>query len=83
MESPITAPPLKPTLRASAILPLIAAAVVRTLAFVAIFMPTNPASAEEKAPKTKEAVIRMSYWNDSSKPTTVTNNAMRMYCSRR
>jgi hypothetical protein len=46
---PITVPPENATLSAGAS-PMRAAAVVRTLAFVATFMPAHPAAAEEAAP---------------------------------
>ena len=50
---PITEPPVKETLRAFA-KEVFAASAVLTLAFVAIFIPMNPAKAERKAPKTKD-----------------------------
>ena len=53
---PMTAPPENATSSAGA-MPIRAAAVVRTLALVATFIPIQPAAAEEAAPTTKAPAI--------------------------
>ena len=53
---PMTDPPVNETFSAFARL-VRAACVVRTLALVAMFIPTHPAKADKKAPNTKEMAI--------------------------
>src|SRR5699024_8575294 len=61
-----------------------AALVVRTLAFVATFMPMKPASPEQTAPRAKEmATIQLESWGSALTPrriaTTTTNTARTRY----
>ncbi len=53
----MTAPPLKETISALPWPPLRAASAVRTLAWVAAFMPMKPQSIEQSAPPTKARAV--------------------------
>ena len=85
---PMTAPPLKATSRAGA-RPMRAAAVVRTLAFVATRMPAQPATADATAPSTKERAMSglrassPSLAKARSTATMTTKPARTLYSARR
>ena len=66
---PITEPPVNDTFRAFIRL-VRAASVVRTLAFVAMFIPKYPASAEKNAPTIKHtAITQLLSWLEEPRRT--------------
>ena len=84
-ERPITAPPRKATTSAFFMLPVRAAAAVRTLAWVATFMPIKPASTDKAAPSKKHRAMRTPKPGSTqiSTNTTATKTATVMYSRRK
>ena len=76
--SPITAPPEKATSSAFPKLSLAALAVL-TLAFVATFIPRNPANAEHKAPTAKDKAQCMALFVVRAAPVKQGSNGCYKY----
>ena len=76
-------PPKKATDSAAAGPWLWAAAVVRTLALVAVYMPIQPAPAEDNAPATKAQIVSTpNPEKNSSTSNKAANNANMLYSRR-
>ncbi len=81
--TPITEPPLKAINKAAPCPLSLAAAVVRTLARVADFMPRKPASTEQAAPPRNAAQVGPGIFQASRPATTATNTTRIVYSRRR
>ncbi len=68
--SPMMEPPKKATDSAAAAPSVWAAVVVRTLALVAVYMPIQPASADDRAPTTKAITVSTPSETQSSTAST-------------
>jgi hypothetical protein len=83
MVSPMTEPPKKATASALSRPRVRAACAVRTLALVAAFIPTNPASIEHIAPEMKASAVREPMPSESRTATTTMNQTRIEYSLRR
>src|SRR5712692_8888363 len=83
MVRPITEPPKKATASALSRPRVRAAWAVRTLAFVAAFMPMKPASMEQTEPEMKASAVRVPMPRESRAATTTMNQTRIEYSLRR
>src|ERR1700693_3633872 len=83
MVRPITEPPKKATASALSRPTVRAACAVRTLAWVAAFMPMNPASMEQTAPEMNASAVRVPMPRESRTATTTMNQTRIEYSLRR
>ncbi len=80
--SPMIEPPKKATESAAGAPSVWAAVVVRTLALVAVYMPIQPAEAEDRAPTTKAMAVSVPSAKYKITSSTLANSASMVYSRR-